>query len=331
MLADQLLGAVEEHGPAAILHPHTDRLVGLQCSGLGDIKGSPFAAGDGCHIEADPGRRAEARSPFDVLLVHAGITVARLRVRVGQFGSLLPHFHVPDGGHVAVLLGIGDGDAYEPGLSLALVDHRGALHGVVGTVGVKGPLLAVERCLNAILVEEGGVFELGPYFVEGDRLAEVDLEPLFAVTACAPVGVAGFPQRGIVVVNGILRAEVVVVIGRGRDLGAKCEVYGLRLEERYALRVVCRNDGQDIPIGIKLHLVDTYLSVEAMHAAGQVVAVIDDIVFAILFENGVVARSVDGLVGIGLEDAALILKRSHGARCRSGILHAVGVVVAGAR
>ena len=37
------------------------------------------------------------------------------------------------------------------------------------------------------------------------------------------------------------------------------------------------------------------------------------------------------LIGIGLEDAALILKRSHGSNSRSGILHAVGMVVAGAR
>jgi hypothetical protein len=52
------------------------------------------------------------------------------------------------------------------------------------------------------------------------------------VTACTPVGVAGFPQRGIVVVDGILRAEVVVVIRGGRDLRAKCEVLFLKSKGR---------------------------------------------------------------------------------------------------
>ena len=265
-----------------------------------------------------------------IFLVHVWIAVARLHLGVGQFGCLLPHLHVPDGRHVAVLLGVGDGDAQIAGLGGTFVNHRRALHGVAGTVGVQGPLLAVGRCLNLVLVEEGGVFELGPDFVEGDRLTQVDLEPLVAVTVCAPIALGGLPQRGIVVVNGILWTEVVVVIGRGRDLGAKCEVYGLRLEERYALRIVCRNDGQNVAIGIKLHLVDAHLTVEAVYATRQVVAVIDDIVFAVLFEDGVVAWAVNGTVGIGLQDAATIYKRPHGTFGGCGVLHTIGMVVAGA-
>ena len=112
----------------------------------------------------------------------------------------------------------------------------------------------------------------------------------------------------------------------------------MRGEKIHALGIVCRHNGEYIAIGIKLHLVDTHLTIEAMHATRQVVAVIDDVVFArrlaltvVYLKNGVMTRAMDGLVGIGLKDASLVFKWSHGARCRCGILHPIGVVVAGTR
>ena len=64
-----------------------------------------------------------------------------------------------------------------------------------------------------------------------------------------------------------------------------------------------------------------------MYAARQVMAVIDDVVSATLLQNTVVARTVDGLVGISLQYAALILKGTHRTSLRCGILNAVSVIV----
>ena len=70
-------------------------------------------------------------------------------------------------------------------------------------------------------------------------------------------------------------------------------------------------DGQDVAVGIKVKLIDAHLTVEAMHAAGQVMAVVDDIVLTVFLKDAVMTRSVYGLVGIGLEDAALIFEGTH--------------------
>ena len=95
---------------------------------------------------------------------------------------------------MTVLLGIGDGDTYVAGFSSSFVNHWRALHRVVGTVGIEHPRLTVERRLYAILVKEGGIFELCPHLVELHGFAKIYLQPfrimLFPQT---PVGVTSLP------------------------------------------------------------------------------------------------------------------------------------------
>ena len=91
-----------------------------------------------------------------------------------------------------------------------------------------------------------------------------------------------------------------------------------------------RCDGKNVAVGIEGHLVDAHLTVETVNRTGQVMAVVDNVIAASLFKDGVMTRPVDGLVGVGFEDAALIFKRSHRSYGRCGILHPIGVVVTGA-
>ena len=93
--------------------------------------------------------------------------------------------------------------------------------------------------------------------------------------------------------------------------------------------VVGGDDGEDIPFAIETHLVDADLAVEAVDGVGIVVAVIDDVVMSVLLDDAMMSRTVDGAVGIGLQDAALVFKGSHGPGLRDGILHAVGVGMTG--
>ena len=264
-----------------------------------------------------------------VLLVHAGIAHPRLLPKGRgdrKFGRLLPHLDVPDGGHVAVLLGVGDGDAQVAGLCFALVNHRRALHGVAGAIGIELPLFTVGRGLNLILIEEGGILELRPYLIELHRLAEVYLQPF------ARSHFTCLPQRGVVVVHSIFRLEPLVVVGRGSNLGAVGKVLVLRgiLEDGYVLCIVRRHNGHDIALGIELQLVDAHLAVEAVNGAGQVVAVVDDVVATVVLQHRVVTRAVNSLVLVGGQQLALVLERSHRSYLRHGILHTVGIGMAGA-
>ena len=91
-----------------------------------------------------------------------------------------------------------------------------------------------------------------------------------------------------------------------------------------------RYDGQYIALAVELHLVDTDLAVEPVHASGQIVAMVNDIEFSILLKNRVVAWTMNRLISVGLKDAAFIFKWSHGSRSRSGILHPIGMIMTGA-
>ena len=234
---------------------------------------------------------------------------------------------------MTVLLGIGNGDTYVAGFSCSFVNHRRALHRVIGTVGIVYPRLTIERCLYAILVKEGSIFELCPYLIELHGFAKIYLQPFRVMWfPQSPIGVTSLPQRGVVVINSILWLKPLIVIGRSSDLSTMSHILGVLLfEDSYTLCIVCRHNWQYIAIGIEFHLINTYLAVETMYAAWQVVAMIDDVVFPTLLKNGMMTRTVYRLVGIGLQDTSFVFKRSHRPRCRSGILHPIGVVVTGAR
>ena len=158
-----------------------------------------------------------------ILLVHARIPVVRLHIRIRQLWCLLPYLHVPYGGHMAVLLCVGDGDAQVASLCFLAVNHRRALHGVGCTVGINRPFLAIYRGLYHILIEECGIFKLYPYLAEFGGFPEVYLQP-FVVFPSIPVGAACLPQRAVIVVNGIFGLEPVVIITAGCYLGPKGKV-----------------------------------------------------------------------------------------------------------
>ena len=88
------------------------------------------------------------------------------------------------------------------------------------------------------------------------------------------------------------------------------------------------DDGEDIPLGIETHLVDTHLTIEAVNRMRIVMTMIDDVVVSVFLDDTMMARPVDSTVGIGFQDAALICKRSHWSSLRDGILHTIGMVVA---
>ena len=93
---------------------------------------------------------------------------------------------------------------------------------------------------------------------------------------------------------------------------------------------MCGDDGQDVAIGVELHLVDAHLTVEAVDGLRVVVAVVDDVVAAINLDDTVVPGAVDGLVLVSGQQLAFVLERSHRSYLRHGILYAVGVGMAGA-
>ena len=65
-----------------------------------------------------------------------------------------------------------------------------------------------------------------------------------------------------------------------------------------------------------------------MDGVGVVVTVVYDIVVVAIDEYRVVAGTVDGAIGIGLEDATLVFVGTHRTLLADGILHAIGMVVA---
>ena len=140
---------------------------------------------------------------------------------------------------------------------------------------------------------------------------------------------ASLPQRGVIVIYCIFGFEPLVVVGRGCDFCSEGEISVLRrsFEKVNILSIVRRHHGQDVTFVIEPHLVNTYLSIKAMNAARQVMAMIDDIVFPVFFQNAVVSRAVYGLVAIGFQDTTLIFVRSHWAYGRRGILHAVSIIM----
>ena len=233
---------------------------------------------------------------------------------------------------MAVLLGVGDGDAQVAGLRLACVCHGRALHGVLCAVGIEAPCLAIERGFYLVLVEEGGVLELRPDLIELLGLAQVYLYPLAMRRAgllAVPVAVGGLPQRGVVVVDGILRAEPLVVVARCRHFGTVGQVLVLSvLEDGNVLCIVRGDDGLDVALGIELQFVDAYLAIEAVYRLRIVVAVVDDVVASVYLDNGVMARAVYGLVLVGGQQFAFVFEGPHRSRLRRGILHTVGIGVA---
>ena len=88
------------------------------------------------------------------------------------------------------------------------------------------------------------------------------------------------------------------------------------------------DDGEEGAVGSEAKLVDADLAVEAVDGMGIVMTMIDDVIVSVFLDDAMMARPVDGAVGIGLQDATLVCKRPHRSSLRCGILHTIGVIVA---
>ena len=75
-------------------------------------------------------------------------------------------------------------------------------------------MLTVIRCLDEILIELGSVFKLSPDALDALLLAQVNLDPGWS-------GGARTPECSVVVIYRIFRTEIVIVIGRGGNLGTE--------------------------------------------------------------------------------------------------------------
>ena len=87
-------------------------------------------------------------------------------------------------------------------------------------------------------------------------------------------------------------------------------------------------DDTDITICFEPDFVDTQLAVESMHGVGVVVTMIDDVIVVSVNQEGMMSRSVNGSVGIGLQNAALIGVWTYRTDSAGGILHTIGVIMA---
>ena len=160
-------------------------------------------------------------------------------------------------------------------------------------------MLTVIRCLDEILIELGSVFKLSPDAFDALLLAQVNLNP-------SRTGGARAPECSVVVINRIFRTEIVIVIGRGGNLGTEGEVLS-HLHLRFQIETFVGWDNLLYSaVGIEFEFIDSHLTMESTVGMRIVVAMIYDVVVVAFLQHAVVSRTVNGSVGIGLEDGAVI-------------------------
>ena len=192
---------------------------------------------------------------------------------------------------------IGEADVLRLGISE--IYHRRTSQTVLSLVGEGLPVLAVIRSLDEILIELCSVFKLSPDALDALLLAQVDLDPGWS-------GGARAPECAVVVINRIFRTEVVVVIGRGCNLGAECEVL-CHLHFRFQIETfVGWNDLLDGTVCIEFEFIDCHLTMESTVGMRIVMAMIYDVVVVAFLEHAVVSRTMNGSIGIGLEDSSVV-------------------------
>ena len=160
-------------------------------------------------------------------------------------------------------------------------------------------MLTVIRCLDEILIELGSVFKLSPDALDALLLAQVNLDP-------SRSGGARAPECAVVVIYCIFRTEIVVIIRGSCNLGTEGEVL-CYLHLRFQIETfVGWNDLLDGTICIEFEFIDSHLTMESTVGVRIVVAMIYDVVVVAFLQHAVVSRTVNGTVGIGLEDGAVV-------------------------
>ena len=176
-------------------------------------------------------------------------------------------------------------------------------------------MLTVIRCLDEILIELGSVFKLSPDALDALLLAQVNLDPSWS-------GGARAPECSVVVIYCIFRTEIVVVVGRGGNLGSEGEVL-CYLHLRFQIETfVGWNDLLDGTVCIEFEFIDSHLTMESTVGMRIVVAMIYDVVVVAFLQHAVVSRTMNGSIGIGLEDSAVVgIRTERTLGC--GVIHTV--------
>ena len=227
---------------------------------------------------------------------------------------------VPDGATETILLSASIGEADVLRLGISEIYHRRTSQTVLSLVGEGLPVLAVIRCLDEILIELCSVFKLSPDALDALLLAQINLNP-------SRSGGARAPECAVVVINRIFRTEIVVVVGRGGNLGTEGEVL-CYLHLRFQIETfVGWNDLLDGTVCIEFEFIDCHLTMESTIGMRIVVAMIYDVVVVAFLEHAVVSRTVNGSIGIGLEDSSVVGIRTEWT-LGCGVIYAVAGILA---
>ena len=181
-------------------------------------------------------------------------------------------------------------------------------------------MLAIIRCLDEILIELCSVFKLSPDALDALLLAQVNLNP-------SRSGGARAPECAVVVIYRIFRTEIVVVIRGSCNLGTEGEVL-CYLHLRFQIETfVGWNDLLDGTVCIEFEFIDCHLTMESTVGMRIVVAMIYDVVVVAFLQHAVVSRTVNGSVGIGLEDSAVVgIRTERTLGC--GVIHTIAGILA---
>ena len=90
------------------------------------------------------------------------------------------------------------------------------------------------------------------------------------------------------------------------------------------------HDGEDVALFVKLQFVNAHLAVETVDGFRVVVTMIDNVIFPLNLNDGVVARSMHRFVQVGCEQFTFVGEGSHWPHSGCGVLHTICVGVAGA-
>ena len=163
------------------------------------------------------------------------------------------------------------------------------------------------------------ILPLVPDALDALLLAQVNLNPGWS-------GGARAPECAVVVIYRIFRTEIVVVIGRSCNLGAEGEVL-CHLHFWFQIETfVGWNDLLDGTVCIEFEFVDCHLTMESTVGMWIVVAMIYDVVVVAFLQHAVVSRTVNGSVGIGLEDSAVVgIRTERTLGC--GVIHTIAGIL----
>ena len=164
--------------------------------------------------------------------------------------------------------------------------------------------LTIRGGLNLVLIIESCKLKLDLHLLELTNAAEVYFQIVITMAR------GGLPERSvIIIIGGIVGTEVVTIITRSGGLCPESYVlpdwHVTNRTGKYA--VVRRDDLGNLSVIRKMQFVNADLPIEAMSSLRNVMAMIDDVEVFTVLQDAMMPRTVNRLVVIRLENAALIL------------------------